>query len=262
MRQELRIYRKLTRILLLSGLEYKGWWMMCIYVTFGLTADTFAIVLPFLRFGGIGEWSMERILLVYMLAATSYGLAKIICVGFEDFPWEIRSGDLDRFLLRPCSLFTQIIGSRFRIHRTPWAVTGIIAIIWLLWRLQVPLNLFNAIILVFALFGGFLLYTGVFIMTSGLAFFTVKGLDWIYILTSGARHVTRCPIDYLPKALWGTFTFVMPVMVISYYPASLVCGWGEPAFTGFLALPAGAAFLGLSLLIWKIGVRYYKSTGS
>lgn len=41
-----------------------------------------------------------------------------------------------------------------------------------------------------------------------------------------------------------------------------MCGWGEPYFTGFLALPAGAAFLGLSSLVWKIGVKHYTSTGS
>ena len=262
MAREISIYLKLTKMHIRSGLEYRGWWMMVIYVTVGLAADLFAIVLMFLRFGGVGEWSMERILLVYMLASTSYGLAKIICVGLEDFPWEIQSGSLDRMLLRPCSLLLQIIGSRFRLRRVPWAITGVAAIIWLWVRLGIPFGFFNLVVLVFALLGGFLLYTGVFVMTSGIAFFTVKGLDWIYLLTSGARQVTRCPIDYLPKVLWGTFTFVMPVMVVSYYPAALVCGWGEPAFAGLLALPVGMLFFWISLFVWKIGLRHYKSTGS
>jgi len=263
MPKEFKIYCRLTKMLILSGLEYKGWWMMFIYVAFSLITDPIAVVLMFSRFGGIGEWSMERILLVYVLAATSYGFAKVICVGFEDFPWEmIRFGELDRFLLRPCSLFTQIIGSRFRPHRIPWAITGIIALIWLSSRLNITYSLFNAAILIFALFGGFLTYTGVFIMTSGISFFSIKGLDWIFIFTSNSRQVTRCPVDYMPKILWATFTFLMPMLVISYYPASLACGWGEPAFTGYLALPVGFAFLSFSLIIWKIGLRHYKSTGS
>ena len=33
----------------------------------------------------------------------------------------------------------------------------------------------------------------------------------------------------------------------------------EPLIIGFLALPAGIAFLGFSMIIWKIGVRHYKS---
>jgi ABC-2 type transport system permease protein len=263
MRRELRIYRKLTKILLLSGLEYKGWWMMCIQVAFGLAADTLAIVLPFLRFGGVGEWSMEQILFVYVLAATSYGFAKIICIGLEYFPFKtLRTGDFDRLLLRPCSLFTQIIGTYFHIYRIPWALIGIPAIIWLLFRLNIPFSFFNIIILILALSGGFLTYVGVFIMTSGIAFFTIKGLDWIFIFTNASRNVTKCPVDYMPKVLWGTFTFLMPMLVISYYPAAFICGWNEPAFTGLLALPAGIVFLGISLFVWKIGVRHYSSTGS
>jgi ABC-2 type transport system permease protein len=264
MLKEIKIYFKLTKMHLLSQLEYKGFWMMFIYVTISLIADfLLSTVLLFLRFGGVGEWKMEQILLVYMFAATSYGLAKIIFVGFEDFPWKmIQSGDFDRFLMRPCSLFTQITGACFRPHRIPWALNGIIIIIWLLFKLNIPFNFFNIFVLILSLLGGLLTYIGVFVLTSGIAFFTIKGLDWIYIFTSASRQVTRCPVEYMPNLLKNTFTFIMPILVISYYPAALICGWGEPKFTSFLALPVEIAFFCFSLLIWKIGVRHYKSTGS
>ena len=263
MPKEFKIYCKLIKLHVLSGLEYRGWWMMCLQTAFIVITDPISVVLMFSRFGGIGEWSMERILLIYALAVTSFGLAESLCRGFDYFPWKmIRTGEFDRLLLRPRSLFTQIAGSYFHLHRLPRPITGITAIIWLLSRLDVPFNIINAFVLTLAILGGLLTYTGVFIMTSGIAFFTVKGLDWIYIFTNASYQVTRCPIDYMPRVLWGVFTFFMPMLVISYYPASLVCGWGEPAFTGFLALPAGVAFLGFSLLLWKIGVRHYNSTGS
>ena len=263
MLKEAKIYYKLIKLHVLSGLEYRGWWMMCLQTAFIVITDPISVVLMFSRFGGIGEWSMERILLIYALAVTSFGLAESFCRGFDYFPWKmIRTGEFDRLLLRPRSLFTQIAGSYFHLHRLPRPITGITAIIWLLSRLDVPFNIINAFVLTLAILGGLLTYTGVFIMTSGIAFFTVKGLDWIYIFTNASYQVTRCPIDYMPRVLWGVFTFFMPMLVISYYPASLVCGWGEPVFTGFLALPAGFAFLGSSLLLWKIGVRHYNSTGS
>jgi len=261
--KDFKLYCKFIKMHMLSGLEYKGWWMMCVQTAFIVLTDPISVVLMFSRFGGIGGWTMEQILLIYALAVTSFGLAESFCRGFDYFPWRmIRSGDFDRLLLRPRSLFTQIAASYFHLHRLPRPVTGIIAIIWLCSRLNVSITFINILVLILAILGGLLTYTGVFIMTSGIAFFTIKGLDWIYIFTNASYQVTRCPIDYMPKILWGMFTFVMPMLVISYYPASLVCGWGEPAFTGFLALPAGFAFLGLSLLIWKVGVRHYKSTGS
>jgi ABC-2 type transport system permease protein len=248
---------------ILSNLEYKGWWMMCVQTVFIVVTDPIAAVLLFSRFGGIGDWTMERVLLVYSLAVTSFGLAESFCRGFDYFPWKmIRSGDFDRLLLRPRSLFTQVAASYFHLHRLPRVLTGLAVIIWALRRLHVPFSLLNVIIIVLALLGGFITYTGVFIMTSGIAFFTVKGIDWIYIFTNASYQVTRCPIDYMPKILWGVFTFFVPMLLISYYPASAVCRWGDSLILGFLSLPAGFAFLGFSLILWRIGVRHYKSTGS
>ena len=261
--KELKIYFKLIKMHILSGLEYKGWWMMCIQTAFIVIADPISVVLLFSRFESIGAWKMEHILLVYVLAVTAFGLAECFCRGFDYFPWKmIRSGDFDRLLLRPRSLFTQVAGSYFHLHRLPRPITGMVATIWLLIRLNISFDFAKIIVLLLAIVGGFMTYVGVFIMTSGIAFFTIKGLDWIYIFTNASYQVTRCPIDYMPKALWGVFTFFMPMLVVSYYPAAFVCGWGEPAITGFLSLPAGVAFLIFSLLIWKIGVKHYKSTGS
>jgi len=263
MLREFRLYRRTIKIHLLSTLEYKGWWFMVLTVLVQCAAEPFVIVLMFHRFGGIGVWTLERILLVYALALTSFGLAESLCRGFDYFPWHmVRTGNFDRLLLRPKSLFTQVASSFFHIHRLARASAGLAVTIWALTRLGVPFTLYSAAMLTAALLGGILMYTGVFVMSSGVAFFTIKALDWIYIFTNASYQVTRMPRDHMPALFKYLFTFFLPVLVISYYPASAVCGWGEPSWLGWLALPSGAAFLAGSLLVWRIGVRHYKSTGS
>lgn len=260
---DIKIYFKYIRLNFLSGLQYKGWPIMVLQVMIVVITDPIGLIFLFSRFGSIGVWSVERILLVYAMAITSFGIAESLCRGFDYFPWRmIRSGDFDRVLLRPRSLIMQISGSYFHIHRLSRVLCGIGAIIWCLWKQGVELSVLNVVIIVFALIGGFLTYAGVFIATSGIAFFTIQGLDWIYIFTNASYQVTRCPYDYLPKVLRYLFTFFMPMLVISYYPASAVCGWGENYLKGFLALPAGILFLLFSKLIWNFGVKHYKSTGS
>lgn len=262
-RRELFIYGKYLRMHLLSGMEYKGWWLMLFQVLIVVVTDPISTVLLFSRFGSVGDWSMERIILIYALAITAFGLAEILCRGFDIFPWQmLRSGEFDRVLLRPCSLFTQVAASRFHIHRLVRPITGIVAILWALSKLGVPLTPRVGLILVMALAGGFMMYCGVFLLTSGIAFFTVKGLDWIYLLTNAGYQVTRLPEPYMPRVLKGTFTFLLPVLAVSFYPAAAVCGWGYPVWLGYMALPAGLAFFGFSLLVWGFGVRHYKSTGS
>jgi ABC-2 type transport system permease protein len=263
MSSEIKIYFMYLRMHLVSGLEYKGWWIMLIQVFIGVVTDPLSTILLFSRFGDIGEWTVERIILIYALAISSFGLAECFFRGFDYFPWHmIRSGNFDRLLLRPRSLFMQTAASYFHLHRIARPVTGVCAVVWVLGRMDISLSAGNIIILAAALVGGCIMYCGVFVLTSGIAFFTIRGLDWIYILTNASYQITRCPEPYMPKILKGMFSFFLPVLLISYYPASAVCGWDHPDLTGYLALPAGIIFFIFSLLVWRIGVKHYKSTGS
>lgn len=258
-----RIYLKYLRMHALSGVEYKGWWLMVLQVLFVVATDPLPTILLFSRFGSIGEWSMERILLVYAMAVASFGLAESFCRGFDYFPWHmLRGGGFDRLLLRPRSLFTQVAASFFHLHRLVRPATGICAALWALGRLGIVMTPGQVLVFLLALVGGCLMYVGVLVLTSGLAFFTVKGLDWIYILTNASYQITRCPEPYMPRLLRGVFTFLLPVLLISFYPAATICGWGYPLWLGYLSLPFGIAFLLLSLVVWRIGVRHYTSTGS
>lgn len=259
----LKLYFKYIRLNFLTGLQYKGWPIMVLQVMIVVITDPIGLIFLFSRFGSIGRWSMESILLIYAMAVTSFGLAETFCRGFDYFPWRmIRTGDFDRVLLRPRSLIVQIAGSYFHIHRLSRVICGSSSILWCLWKLGVSPTPLNIATILLALAGGFMAYMGVFVMTSGIAFFTIQGLDWIYIFTNASYQVTRCPMDYMPKVLRYLFTFFMPMLVISYYPAAAVCGWGEGYLKGLLALPSGFAFLMFSTLVWRYGVRHYKSTGS
>ena len=236
---------------------------MILQVFVVVTTDPISLIFMFSRFGNIGTWSVERILLIYAMAVTSFGLAETFLRGFDYFPWKmIRSGDFDRVLLRPRSLVVQVAGSYFHIHRIARVISGICAILWCFDRMKISLSIMDMIILLLALFSGFLIYSGVFIFTSGIAFFTIKALDWIYIFTNASYQVTRCPIEYMPKTLRYLFTFFVPMLLISYYPAAVICDWGEPYYKAFISLPAGILFLQASLAIWRFGVRHYQSTGS
>ncbi len=263
MAQAFRFYCRCLRMNLLAGLEYRGWWLMALHIALTTVAEPACLVFLFARFGEIGEWTMERILLIYAMAVTSFGLAKCLCRGFDTFPWRmIRSGAFDRVLLRPRSVYLQVAGAYFDIMHVGRVVAGLLVIGWALARLGVVMTPGRTAMLMLALAGGALVYSGVFVASSGIAFFTVKALDWILIFTNASTFILQCPVEFIPRALHGMFTFLMPMLVISYYPASAICGWGESVALGLLALPVGALFLAASTLVFRFGARHYASTGS
>lgn len=258
-----RLYWRYIALHAKSGVQYKGWFLMVINVLLAVISDPISTIFLFQRFGQIGRWSMEMILLVYAIAVTCFGLAETLCRGFDYFPfYMLRDGSFDRVLLRPRSVYLQVMASYFHLHRIARAASGLFAIFWCLHRLGIPLTPDRILLLLVTLAGGFILYCGVLILTSGISFYTIRALEWVYLFTNAGYSVTRCPPEYLPAALRTVFTFLLPLLVISYYPASLLCGWGEPAWTGLLALPVGVAFLLLSCLVWQRGMRRYSSAGS
>jgi len=263
MLNELRLYFRLIKIHLLSGMEYKGWPFTISSVVFYCISEPFVIIMMFSRFGNIGGWTLERILLIYSIALTSFGFAKILCNGFDYFPWYmVRSGDFDRLLLRPKSLVVQVAGSYCNIQRMGNPIGGLVIMIWMLSRLGVTFSLQDVVMLALALIGGFMVYAGVYVMSSGISFFTIGDMHWIYVFSNASFETTRIPVDHMPSVLRNMFTFLMPMLVISYFPASAIGGWGGSYWRGWLALPAGVAFLAVSMLVWRIGVKHYKSTGS
>ena len=259
---ELVLYTRYLRINFLSGLQYKGWVMQIVNVLFTVITDPIDVLLLFARFGPIGAWGVERVMLVYGISLTSFGLAELFSRGYDAFPWQIRTGAFDRILLRPRSTMVQILGMRFHIHRLSRVVGGLCLICWALIRQGVEPGVVNLTQLTLALVGGYLVYTGVFIFSSAIAFWTVNALDWVFIFTNGSYQVSKCPPELLPAWLRNTFIFFMPMLVISYYPAAAISGWGVNPLLGWLALPTGMLFAGASLALWKVGVRRYGSTGS
>jgi ABC-2 type transport system permease protein len=62
--KEIRLFFKLIYMHMLSTVEYKGWWLMLLHVLFYVLLEPLGTILMFLRFGSIGKWTMND-LLVY-----------------------------------------------------------------------------------------------------------------------------------------------------------------------------------------------------
>ena len=258
----IRLYFRYVRIHFLGTLQYKGWPLHFLNVVFFVVTDPLSALLLLARFGSVGDWTGSRLLMGYALALLCFGLSELFSRGFDYFPGLIRKGEFDRILLRPRSTFLQAMTLRFQLHRLARVIGGGTLLGICLSLEGVRLSPADVLMLLQAIAAGFLTYTGVFLFICTVSFFTIQPLDWMYVFTNGSYQVTKVPYPYLPAWLRRMFTLIMPMFLFCYYPLAAICGWGEPYWMGFLALPAGAAFFLASKLFWNLGVRHYGSTGS
>ena len=113
------------------------------------------------------------------------------------------------------------------------------------------------------LLGGCIIFGGILILKAAMCFWTIDGLECINILSDGGREVYQYPINVYEKWFANLFTFIIPIGLVNYYPLLYLLGKVEsnniiyaitPIFTILFLIPC--------IIIWKIGLKKYESTGS
>jgi ABC-2 type transport system permease protein len=212
--------------------------------------------------------------------ATSWIVNSLVQAFFmpnaDEFSELIRTGNLDFALLKPID--TQFLVS---FQRVEWSslvnlVSGSILLAISLWQLATradnPVVLNAGVLLLYPIYVG----CGVAILyglTIGLAATSVwlgrnqSLYDFWFYITNFARYPMEIYRRGWGQALWGLFTFVIPVLVVVNVPARLVArplsprAWWEWPLAGFTVL-ATITTLGLCRWVFQRALASYRSASS
>lgn len=109
--------------------------------------------------------------------------------------------------------------------------------------------------------GGTVVFACLFLLYASLCFFTLEGLEFMNIFTDGAREYGKYPVNIYGKNVLKICTYIVPFALFQYYPFLYLSGKSENVYFAFLPI-LGCLFLAPCYLLWRVGVRHYKSTGS
>jgi ABC-2 type transport system permease protein len=105
------------------------------------------------------------------------------------------------------------------------------------------------------------IFSGIFILGATVCFWTVEGLEFLNIFTDGGRELASYPMTIYTEWIRRFFTFIIPFGCMNYLPLMyLTDRAANPLYA--LAPLFGIIFIAPCLLVWGIGVRHYRSTGS
>jgi ABC-2 type transport system permease protein len=183
-----------------------------------------------------------------------------ISPSLQDLVEKIRSGAFDYVLLKPVDAQAMISASRYQ----PWRVFDLLAAVAivvyaLIQRGECPSAADLALGLV--LFGAGVLATYALWMVCAAAAFWVVRLDNLMFLLGSIFDVARWPVQVFHGVWRFVFTFVIPVAVMTTFPAMALLGW--PGAARSVASVAGSlALVALSRVIWRTAIRSYTSASS
>lgn len=217
----------------------------------------------FERFGQIKGWQFFEVALCFAVIHMAFSISECFARGFDAFSSLVANGEFDRLLVRPRSTVVQVLGSKFEFTRFGRMLQSALVLIWALANLQIEWSLMKAITLFFMVVSGVLIFTGIYILAATMCFWTIQGLEVVNIFTDGGREMAQYPLNIYQKWISKFFTYVIPFGTVNYLPLLYLLGKTEGNDIFYMFTPVlGSLFILPCLLIWRMGVKHYRSTGS
>lgn len=260
----MKLYFKYLLILLKAQMQYRVSFWLLSFGQFFLPLSVFAgLYFLFERFGSIKGWSFFEVALCFSVVRMAFYISQCCARGFDTFSSLVSTGEFDRVLVRPQSTIVQVMGSKFEFNRVGMLLLSLGVLIWALFNLTINWNIIRVITLILMVISGVFIFAGIFILAATLCFWTVQGIEVANIFTDGGKEMSQYPLNIYKKWVTRFFTFVIPFGCVNYFPLMYVLGKVEDNRIIYMLSPLyGIVFIIPCLLVWKFGVKHYKSTGS
>ncbi len=242
-------------------MEYKASFLLNCIGQFLVSFTVFAgIYFMFQRFSTVEGFSYSEVLLCFSIMLMEYSLAESLARGFDTFSGIVSHGEFDRILVRPRNEILLVLCNKIEFNRIGRMLQAAVMFVYGICQSNLAWTWDKVVVVILMLLGGTALFSGIFLIYAAICFFTIEGLEFMNILTDGAREYGKYPIGVYGRRLLQFSTFVVPYALVQYYPFLYLLGRGpryyafSPLFAFLFLIPAWG--------LWRFGVRHYKSSGS
>jgi ABC-2 type transport system permease protein len=257
-----QLYLRFVSMHLSSAMEYKTSFFMSVFgMTLTSLASFFAIWVLFARFHSVDGYTFSEVLLCHSTVWMSFSFSEIFLRGFDTFSGQVQSGGFDRMLLRPRATLFSVLCARIEFARVGRFLQSAAVMVYAVLSADVRWTPSHVLAYILMILGGTVVFTGLFIIYASVCFFTTEGLEFMNIFTDGGRQFGAYPFSIYGDGILRFCTFVVPLALCQYYPLLYLTGRVDTF--GYALLPLlSAIFLIPCLLLWRLGIHHYKSTGS
>lgn len=209
----------------------------------------------------LNGWSYDEVLLIYGLLT----LAKSINHMFADNLWTIgwnyvRSGDFDRFLVRPIDPLFHLLADRFCHDGIGNFLVGAALVAKASAALGIAWTPPHLLYLALAVLSGGIIFIALNLITATSAFWIIESIPVTQIIFN-THEFAKYPLTIYHRSIGLLMTWLIPYGFASFYPANYLLG-RDVGLLAWIGPVMALALLSLSYRVWLIGLRHYSGTGS
>lgn len=261
-RKHCRVYLALVRMNVMSQMEYRTNFVTGILMELGyLVVKILYVVVAFRAGKDIAGFSPDEILVFVGTFVTATGFyAGLYMMNFYQLSALVRDGSFDTLMTKPVSL--QFMATLRRCDIGIFLVdagAGVVMTVVGLSRLSGALDPGRLLGYVFLLLCGSAVGYALYLIPQALVFKIVNARALAGI-TDSFWDFNNVPMIVYDRVGQAIGTFVIPMFVITSFPSLFALGRMSGAQFVWGAL-APIAFVAVSRLAWKRGLRHYSSAG-
>ena len=241
----MRLYFKFFSIHFRSAMTYRSSFFLSCLGHLLITANVFLSVVFLLdRFDSVGGYTLPQLSLCYAVILAGTSLAECFARGIDAFGRILSQAQFDR--MKPTMLARLL--------------QAVIMLAWAIPSGAVRWTPFKALVLALMILCGAGVFFGVFLVNACITFFTLEHVEALNIFMDGPREYGKYPFGIYGKPVLLILTFLVPLALVQHWPLQYLFDRG-PAWYGLLPI-VSLVFLIPCALLWRLGVRHYRSTGS
>lgn len=228
--------------------------------------DVLAVLVLFRVSRTLGGFTLRETLVMVGFSSCAFATADLTVGNIERVKLYVRTGLLDAVLIRPLGALPQLVLMDLPLRKISRAFFGVGVLGTALWLAPIEWTAARVALVPVAVLGGVVFFGSIFVASATVAFWWIESGEIGNAFTYGGRDLTAYPITVYDGWFRRIFAYGLGFAFVAYYPALALLGRADP-----LGLPAWAGYAapGVALLaataaavVWRVGIRHYRSTGS
>ncbi|WP_306345134.1 ABC-2 family transporter protein [Rhizomonospora bruguierae] len=163
-------------------------------------------------------------------------------------------------------MLPQLVLSDLQLRKVSRIVLGAAVYVGALVAADLPWTPARVALAVVAPVAGTVFFTALFLVGASLTFWWIEAAELPNSFTYGGRDFTTYPVTVYGGWFRGLFAYGLGFAFVAYYPALALLGradpLGLPAWVGWLSPLVAPVAAGAAAVVWRFGIRHYRSTGS
>jgi ABC-2 type transport system permease protein len=264
---ELRAYGALLGSQLRSVSSYRASFVVELVTNIGGTAlDVLTVLVLFQATKVVGGFTLPEAILMVSLSSCGFVLADFTVGNIDRLKTYVRTGLMDAVLVRPLGALAQLILMDLPLRKALRLLMSLTMLVVALRINHVDWTPGRALLVIVAPLAGGVFFASIFVLSASLAFWWVDSCEIGNAFTYGGRDFTSYPVPVYGSWFRDVFAYGLGFGFVAYQPALTLLGradpLGLPPWTGYLSPLVALIAATVGALVWRTGIRHYRSTGS